>query len=412
MFESRLELFKVIVQDYRESFWRSSDVRRNHGFFLCGQMLDFLHRLLRRIVTRECLPDENYWDDLLEFDFTNVRLLSVSQFMEKTEFRTKAMRAAKGRINVEREENKKARTDVVAGTVMGEMFNPHVDQGRAYIRYVCKEFINHPTPKFKSDLVVGLACFDYAVLFTMPEDQAAGCYSRLFHSFCVRGLLARELKNIHMDDYMECIDEIRFVYLDELHIGSTIEDMITFLSSSPELAKREQRFHVFKLCCLCLGHVVPKVPSLSLGSPGKSTAEVELSDIIEPLQSYLLGSSAEQNIFTSAESSSSCVELLDEFGDKALQPCFDAWASVDFHGQSQIYVDLTKAYKNVRVALNVETGVEVNVSPEAHDKLAPQRCQPAQRPRIDVGKTSKATAAKALAVKLRSSRPGTSGDCL
>ena len=158
--------------------------------------------------------------------------------------------------------------------------------------------------------------------------------------------------------------------------------------------------------------MVPKLPSVSLGSPGKSTAEVDLSDITEPLQSCLLGSSAEQNIFTSEESISSCVELMDEFGDKAIQPCFDSWAIVDFHGQSQIYADLTKTYKNVRVASNVETGVEVNVSPETPDKLAPQRCQPAQRPRIDVGKTSKATAAKVLAVKLRSFRPGTSGDCL
>ena len=125
-----------------------------------------------------------------------------------------------------------------------------------------------------------------------------------------------------------------------------------------------------------------------------------------------MGSSAEQNIFTNAESISSCVELLNEFGDKAIQPCFDPWASVDFHGKSQIYADLTKAYKDVRVASNVETGVEINVSPETPDRLTPQRCQPAQRPRNDVGKTSKATAAKALAVKLRSSRPGTSGDCL
>ena len=123
--------------------------------------------------------------------------------------------------------------------------------------------------------------------------------------------------------------------------------MITFLSSSPELAKREQTSHVFKLRCLCLGHVVPNLPSVALDSPGRSTAGVDLSDTIEPLQSYLLGSSAEQIIFTSAELISSCVELLDEFGDKAIEPCFDPWASVDFHGNSQIYADLTKAYKNV-----------------------------------------------------------------
>ena len=134
LFESRLELFKVIMQDYWESFRRSSMLEETKGSFLCGQMLDFLHRLLRRIVARDSLPEEDNWDALLEFDFTNAQLFSVCQFMEKTEFRTKAMRAAKGRINVEREKNKKVRTDVVSVTVMGEMFNPHVDQGRAYIR--------------------------------------------------------------------------------------------------------------------------------------------------------------------------------------------------------------------------------------------------------------------------------------
>ena len=257
-----------------------------------------------------------------------------------------------------------------------------------------------------------LACFDYFFLFTMPKDQAAGCYSLLFHSFCVRGWLAKELKNIHMDDFVEVIDDIRFVYLDELHNGPKIEDMITFLSSSPELVKREQTSHVFKLVCLCLGHVMPKLPSDTLGSPGKSAAGVDLSDIIEPLQSYLLSSSAEQNIFFNAESISSCMEFLDEFGDKTIQPCYDPWAIVDFHDKSQIYAELTKANKNVRLASNVETGVEVSVLPETPDILAPQRRQPAQKPRIDVGKTSKAAAAKALAVELRPSCPGTSGDCL
>ena len=129
MLESRLELFKVIMQDYRESFRGSPGVRRDQGFFLCGQMLDFRHCLLRRFVVRDSLPEEDDWDALLEFDFTNVQLLSVSQFMEKTEFRTKAVRAAKGRTNVEKEKNKKVRTDVVAGTEMGEMFNPHDDRG-------------------------------------------------------------------------------------------------------------------------------------------------------------------------------------------------------------------------------------------------------------------------------------------
>ena len=157
---------------------------------------------------------------MLEFDFTNAQFLSVSEFMEKSEFRTKALRAAKGRINVERQKNKKTRTDVMAGTVMDEIFYPHVNRGRAYNRYMCKEHINDPT--LKSELVVVLACFDYVVLFTMPKDQAAGWYSRFFQSFCVPGWLANELKNLHIDDYMEFIDKFQFIYLDELHVRPKI----------------------------------------------------------------------------------------------------------------------------------------------------------------------------------------------
>ena len=57
-FEYRMELFKVIVQVYSEAFKCSSCPRRDQGFLLCGQMLNFLHWLLRRIVERDTLPDE------------------------------------------------------------------------------------------------------------------------------------------------------------------------------------------------------------------------------------------------------------------------------------------------------------------------------------------------------------------
>ena len=313
-----------MLQDYREAFRRSVTVKRDQGFFLCGQMLDFLHRLLRCIVSRESLSEENGWDALLGFEFIDAQLLPVSQFMEKTEFRSKAMRAAKGRINVEKEKGRKSKTDVIASAGMGEMFNPHVNQGRAYICYVCSELLKHPT--FKSDLVVGLACFDYSVLFTLPRGQAMDCYARLFQSFCVRGWLAKELKNVHMDDYLDFIDDLRFLYLDELHIGPKIEDVVTFLSLCPELSKQEYTLYVFKLCCLCLGHIVPELPNVSLGSPDRSGAVIDLADVIKPLQNYLLMCSTDQNVFVSAVSISSCVEMLAEFGCKALQPSYDPWS--------------------------------------------------------------------------------------
>ena len=148
-------------------------------------MCDFLHRLLRRIVSRSCLPAEWDWDALRSFDFAVSELLGIPEYMQKTEFRAKVLKVARSKVDVGRERGKKGKSDAVAKTVMGESFNPFIDQGRQYIKYLAKELIEHPT--FKSDLVIGLACFDYAVLFKLPKTIAVDCYQHLFQSFSSRG---------------------------------------------------------------------------------------------------------------------------------------------------------------------------------------------------------------------------------
>ena len=67
-----------------------------------------------------------------------------------------------------------------------------------------------------------------------------------------------------MDDYVEFVDDLRHVYLDNVISGPVIDDMVTFLSNCPELARREYTLHVFKLCCLCLGHICPALPIVGL----------------------------------------------------------------------------------------------------------------------------------------------------
>ena len=258
--------------------------------------------------------------------------------------------------------------------------------------------------------MVGLACLTTLCCLRYPGDKPwdvlPGCFRV---SVFVVGW-PRSSENVHKDDYLEFIDDLRFVYLDELHIGPKLEDMVTFLSSGPKLIKREKTSYVFKLSCLCLGHVLPELPNVSLGSPSRSGTEIDLADVIEPLQISLLISSVEQNLFPSVESVFSCVELLTEFGEEALQPSYDSWASVDFHGRAKTLDDLTKTYKDVSVAANVETYADVTLSSGSPEILLPQKKHPAQRPRIDSSKTPKAVAAKTCASKLRSSRPDTSGD--
>ena len=139
---------------------------------------------------------------------------------------------------------------------------------------------------------------------------------------------------------------------------------------------------------------------------------VNSADVIEPLQNNFLSSSSEQNIFSSAECNSSCIELLAEFGDRALQRSYDPRASVDFHGRVQVHADLTEADKDVRIAANVELQANMTLSSGSPEKLLPQRKVPAQRPRIDLSRTSKAVAKKICVSKLRSSVAGTnSGAC-
>ena len=112
---------------------------------------------------------------------------------------------------------------------------------------------------------------------------------------------------------------------------------------------------------------------MSIGSPSRSRGAIDMADIIEPLQCYLLTCGADQNIFVKVDSISLCVEMLAEFGDRALQQSYDPWASVDVHGRVKIHADLTKAYKDVRSAANVETDAEGTLSSGSPEKLLPQR---------------------------------------
>ena len=186
-----------IVRGDHAGLKRSSCPRRDQGFFLSEQLLDFLHRLLRRVVERDTFYDESDWETLRQSDFTSTKLLDVPSFMEKTEIRAKAMRVAKSTIGAERGKSKPS--EPVARSVIGATFNPFIDTRQPYIRYVAKELIKHSS--FKSDLVLGMACFDFSTLLVLTRLQATECYRHLFQRFTSRGWLAKELKNVHMDDY-------------------------------------------------------------------------------------------------------------------------------------------------------------------------------------------------------------------
>ena len=177
------------------------------------------------------------------------------------------------------------------------------------------------------------------------------------------------MRNVHIDDYIEFIDDVRHVYLDDLGVGPDVEDMVSFLSSCPELSRREYTWDLFKLCCLCLGHVAPKLPDVSLGSSKVGLTSVDLSSPIGPIQGYLLSGDSEGNFFTDPWSVSCCMEFLETFSDKALQSDYNPWESVDAHGYEKIGAELEKSYKAVRVVSDVESSSSLSEPVFVSEKL-------------------------------------------
>ena len=98
------------------------------------------------------------------------------------------------------------------------------------------------------------------------------------------------------------------------------------------------------------------------------------------------------------------MELLDNFSIRALQCDYNPWESVNVHGYVKIRAELEKSYKAVRVASDVESSSSWSEPVFVSEKLTEQRHRPAQRPRIDIGKTHHSRVTDLLAGKLRSKR--------
>ena len=82
------------VQGYRTGLSRGFQVTFCHEerprLLFVWAKVGFPASFASRIISRESLSEENDWDALLGFEFVDNQMLSISQFMEKTEIRTKA----------------------------------------------------------------------------------------------------------------------------------------------------------------------------------------------------------------------------------------------------------------------------------------------------------------------------------
>ena len=273
-----MDLFHNLFSDYLQSFAQLKEQRREQGFLLYGQMVNFLHRLIRRVLQRASLPQEDDRDSIDRSDFVKKELLSNEQFMVKTTVKDRALTVVKAQIDVEKSRKKSGGSRKAATFVIVEEYTPFNEACREFIRQLCLDMLSHIT--FNSDLVVGLASFDYDVLFTLPKSQSLDCFKLLFKSSGDRKWKSKDLRSTFEDCYIEFLDDLRYVYVDDCGRGPEVEDMITFLSCCPNL---ERRRHT-KMCCLSLSHSTINVPYVGLGPASRNVVAPDLSCVIPPSQ--------------------------------------------------------------------------------------------------------------------------------
>ena len=152
---------------------------------------------------------------------------------------------------------------------------------------LCSGFLSHYT--WKSELVVGLASFDYAVLFNLPRSQSLESFKKWSQSFGDKKWVNKDVWRSFRDCYIAFVDhDLRYVYIEDSGRGPEVEDMIAFLTRCRELERRRHTKKFFQVCWSCLSHRIIVVPYAGLGSDGRIVVVLDLWSVVRQLQFYLL----------------------------------------------------------------------------------------------------------------------------
>ena len=109
-------------------------------------------------------------------------------------------------------------------------------------------------------------------------------------------------------------------------------------------------------------------------------------------------------LFSDPDSIVGCLLSLETFCEKTLQIDYSPWRFVKLCDYENIYCEMVKSYKTVKIASDVESSSSISEPVFVPEKLPEQRLCPAQRPRVDVEKTQHAASAASLVNQLRSNR--------
>ena len=173
-----------------------------------------------------------------------------------------------------------------------------------------------------------------------------------------------------------------YISIDDDGHGPSVGDTVS-LCGFPEMCSEEKAVKEFRLSCLRIDHFSPVLPNVNFRAAVSPFSDPELSEVIEPVQSYLLSHSVENNYFTDPKSIIECVELLNASACSALHSGYDVWTYIDICAKEHILKYLVSSCKTIQSA---ECADRTNLNISAPETFCVQNVIPRQPPMIDSAK--------------------------
>ena len=193
LFLSRLEVFQRLVRDYTSSFTLNLKQRRDRGFHVFRELIQFLFKLGRRCIRPANSPIESDMLSILCLPIPDVKALSISDFRSRSKLETRLETARKVQAEAEKGERKNEglKLEEVASKIKEEFGR----SARSYVIFLFKG--TQGLTRFTSDIVKGLGSFDLEIMLVESLENAAYCFKQLFTSFRLRGLLQPEEETVY-----------------------------------------------------------------------------------------------------------------------------------------------------------------------------------------------------------------------
>ena len=332
LFLSRLEVFQRLVRDYTSSFTLNLKQRRDRGFHVFRELIQFLFKLGRRCIRPANLPIESDMLSILSLSIPDVKALSISDFLARSNLETRLEATCK--VQAEAEKGKRKYEGLKLDEISSKIKEEFGRSARSYVIFLFKG--TQGLTRFTSDIVEGLGSFDLEIMLVEPLENAAYCFKQLFTSFRLRGLLQPEEETVYTEEYMSFLDILRQSHPGVQQPKLLIADTIEFVCGQESFKSRLYLRRIFRLSCLCLDEPRMSFPLVKFGFQRTDDPLSPMFDVIAPIQSYLGNVPQGLDVLTSDSSITRFIELEQSFGNAGLSDVYSPWDSIDHFGRVQI----------------------------------------------------------------------------